>query len=171
MPTPIIRSNPTMRSAEHKESKPHHPSRRLCRPLLGRSDVRLSVGDLGWTAEFPLGGDISPRRFPGAVERDSIFPRRPHFGNPHRNLRCRRRQRGGVLLCRGDFNANCYRGGDMQPRRARASGAPGLHVDLPHRSLDRALRPDRDGSSSSRKRSYPRRPPLEGRFTSPLKWR
>ena len=90
MPTPIIRSNPTTRSAEHKESKPHHPSRRLCRPLLGRSDVRLSVGDLGWTAEFPLGGDISPRRFPGAVERDSIFPRRPHFGNPHRNLRCRR---------------------------------------------------------------------------------
>ena len=59
MPTPIIRSNPTTRSAEHKESKPHHPSRRLCRPLLGRSDVRLSVGDLGWTAEFPLGGDIS----------------------------------------------------------------------------------------------------------------
>jgi len=108
MPTPIIRSNPTTRSAEHKESKPHHPSRRLCRPLLGRSDVRLSVGDLGWTAEFPLGGDISPRRFPGAVERDSIFPRRPHFGNPHRNLRCRRRQRGRVLLCRGDFNANCH---------------------------------------------------------------
>jgi hypothetical protein len=81
------------------------------------------------------------------------------LGNPHRNLRCRRRQRGRVLLCRGDFNANCHWRGDMQPRRARASDAPGLHVDLPHRSLDGALRADRDGSSSSRERSYPGRPP------------
>src|SRR5260370_6554697 len=98
MPTPVIGSNPHTRSAEHKEYKPHHPSRRLCRPLLGRSDVRLSVGDLGWTAEFPLGGDISPRCFPGAVERDSIFPRRPHFGNPHRNLASPRRHPPHVLL-------------------------------------------------------------------------
>jgi hypothetical protein len=59
---------PRLGSAEHKGSKLRHTNRRVRRPLLGRGDVRISIGDVGWTAEFCLGGDVGPHRFPGAVK-------------------------------------------------------------------------------------------------------